>query len=329
MFSEKCTEGRAIAVTAAALLLTTVATAAETDQFYARDEKITDATEVLNDKMNRKLARIVQRHRHNPDSYKIAYAAYREFGGLRFTDKFESWLIDSSDVDKRRVSRRKSIYADIPIWSTRAVYIFDLGQTLNISGNLVGSDKISHFFSQGWKFYKRYNKSGSEAAAARRGVLTERAIFGAGMTGSFSNADLVANYEGHLFYRSLFEDDVIPGKPAILRWDDGEWVVQRDFDWADHVNPYWDEALNMNSYDALLRNRMYDRLASLCPQYWENPALYEIEDEAQLREQYAHLGMRETRATRLDNLCLAHLPEAVQMLTAYNFPTANRNLFGL
>ncbi len=61
-------------------------------------------------------------------------------------------------------------------------------------------------------------------------------LFGA--TGSYSNADLVANYEGYRFYRSLFDDDVISGKTAILRWENNRWVIQREFDWADHVNEY-------------------------------------------------------------------------------------------
>ena len=149
------------------------------------------------------------------------------------------------------------------------------------------------------------------------------------MTGSFSNADLVANYEGHLFYRSLFADDVIPGKPAILRREPDGWVVQRDFDWSDHVNAYWDEALNLNAYDVLLRKRMSKRLVRLCPQYWENPALYEIPNESDLLERYAHLGMRDTRATRLDRLCQAHRPSPSLLLAANHTERRSRNQFGL
>ena len=38
----------------------------------------------------------------------------------------------------------------------------------------------------------------------RRSVTTERGVFGALTTGIYSNADLVANYEGYRFYRGLF-----------------------------------------------------------------------------------------------------------------------------
>ena len=309
MFSKIKLIEQAIAVTGAALVFCAVASAAETDQFYDRGKPIADSTEVLNRKVNETIADIVARRRNEPSQKDIVNAVYRTLGGPRMTDKLEKWLIESPQVEIRDVARRDSIYAGMPIWTTRFAYIFGLGKTLSINNQLIGSDKISHFLSQGWKFHKRYQKSGSEEAAAKRAVLTERAIFGAGTTGTFSNADLVANFEGYRFYRSLFEDDVIPGKPAILRWEYGGWVVQREFDWADHVNEYWDEALNMNSYDVLLRKRMHRKFVNACQQYWQDPAIYQIANEEELRSRYAQLGMRDTRDTRLDTLCLAHLPE--------------------
>ena len=64
----------------------------------------------------------------------------------------------------------------------------------------------------------------------------------------------------------------------------------------------------MNSYDALLRKRMHNKLVNICPRYWQDPAIYRIANEEELRGRYAHLGMRDTRDTRLDTLCLTHLP---------------------
>ncbi len=154
------------------------------------------------------------------------------------------------------------------------------------------------------------------ATVRRPSVFTERAIFGSGSTGAFSNADLVANYEGHRFYRSLFEDDVVPGKPAIVRWENGGWVIQRAFDWADHVNEDWDEALNINDFDVFLYGHMRKRLVNLCPQYWENPALYTLENGAELKSRYAHLGMRDLWYLRLDTLCLAEAPQKSKSLVA-------------
>ena len=167
---------------------------------------------------------------------------------------------------------------------------------------MIGSDKIGHFISQGRKFYKRYLVFGSEEMAAEHSAYTERAIFGQMSNGIYSNADLVANYEGHRFFRSLFEDGITPGKPAILRWEDNGWVVQREFDWADHVNEYWDEALNVNHFDAGLYRHMHDTFVGLCPQYWERPDLYTIVNEDELKVKYAHLQLRDTSELRLDSI---------------------------
>ena len=297
-----------IAVTTAALAFTACAYASETDQYFDRSEPMADSTEALNKKFNETLAKVIARHRTVRDQRTIVYKVGSRLGGHHFVDyrlkdKYEIWALKSRTVVTRKVTIRDSIYGNMPPWSIRAVAVFGLGETIRVNGQLIGSDKLSHFLSQGRKFYHRYQKSGSENKAARRGVLTERAIFGSGMTGSFSNADLVANYEGFLFYRSLFEDDIISGKPAIFRWEDDGWVMQREFDWADHVNEYWDEALNVNAYDWMLRRHMEDRLADLCPQYWQNPAIYTIQDEGELQARYAHLGLRDTKSMRLGELC--------------------------
>jgi len=194
----------------------------------------------------------------------------------------------------------------------RMAAFFGVGATLRINNVLVGADKIGHFLSQGRKFYRRWLKSHDEIQAAAHSAYTERAIFGQMMTGSYSNADLVANYEGYLFYRSLFEDNVIAGKPAILEWKQDHWVMQRPFDWADHVNDYWDEALNINHYDKLLYPRIKARLLTLCDDYYSDPELFEIHDEEALQERYSHLQLRETSELRMGNLCVDEQNEAFE-----------------
>ena len=122
-------------------------------------------------------------------------------------------------------------------------------------------------------------------------------------TGSYSNADLVANFEGYRFYRSLFEDDIVPGKPAILAWNVDHWEIQRPFTFADHVNDYWDEALNVNHFDALLYPHMKQRLLGYCDDYHVAPAIYALAGESTLAERYDHLQLRDTSELRLDSLC--------------------------
>lgn len=80
--------------------------------------------------------------------------------------------------------------------------------------------------------------------------------------------------------------------------------MQHPFDWSDHVNDYWDEALNINHYDKLLYTRMKTRLLTLCDDYWSFPGLFTLHDEVALKARYEHLQLRDASELRLDNLCL-------------------------
>jgi hypothetical protein len=276
----------------------------ETDQFTGRLTPIADSTEVLDEQVNLAIEEAVVNWKGRRNDWKVVTSIYNDIGGHHWVDKIERWAMKSGEVEHLQASRRESIYQGHPLWASRVAAVFGVGPTIKVNGQLIGSDKLGHFLSQGRKFYRRYLKYQDEAKAAEHSAYTERALFGQMTTGVYSNADLVANYEGFLFYRSLFEDDIIPGKPAILAWQDDGWVIQRSFTWADHVNEYWDEALNVNHYDALLYARMKERLETFCPDYFEAPDLYEIKDEELLQERYVDLQLRDTSELRLNNLCL-------------------------
>ena len=282
----------------------TVANASETDQFTGRSQYIRDSTHVLNNKVNTALADIVHNADPDYDEKAIIREFNRQLGGRSIVDRIEQWAVESSEVQLLPTTRRNSIYGGLPFWSTRGIFLFPFGRTLRVNNQLIGSDKLSHFISQGRKFYRRYVRYGTEEFAIRRAAFVESGIFGSLTTGTFSNADLVANYEGYLFYRSLFEDDVVHGKPAILRSTDDGWVMQRKFDWGDHVNEYWDEALNTNHYDRLLRGHIKDRLLQFCPQFSEDPSLYAIEHEDELILRYQSLKLRDGSEYRLENICI-------------------------
>ncbi len=276
----------------------------ETDQFSNRLQPIADSTNILNQQVNLSISNSIKNWRGPRNNKKVVNRIFHSIGGHHWVDKLERWTMSSPEVEKLSTPRRASIYSGHPIWATRVAVLFGVGPTIKLNNQLIGSDKIGHFLSQGRKYYRRYLRYHDEARPGEGSAFTERAIFGQMTTGSYSNADLVANFEGHLFYRSLFEDNVIPGKPAILLWTDDAWVVQRPFDWADHINEYWDEALNINHYDAWLYSRMKNRLLSFCEDYAQAPAMYDIQSEQLLASRYQGLQLRNTSELRLANLCL-------------------------
>jgi hypothetical protein len=292
-----------LTATAFTISVPAIALAYETDQFSNRDQPIADSTEVLNREVNEAIEEIAANWQSGHDEMAFVNAIWHKIGGRHWVDRLERWAMKSPEVEKMDISRYDSVFSGQPIWAVRVTSIFGVGKTIRLNGQLVGSDKIGHFISQGRKFYRRYVRFGSEEEAAKQSAFTERAIFGQLTTGTYSNADLVANYEGYRFYRSLFEDGIIEGKPAILHWEGDHWTIQREYDWADHVNAYWDEALNMNHFDPWLYKHMHDSLVAMCPQYWEQPALHQVPDEETLKARYSHLQLRDTSELRLDVLC--------------------------
>jgi len=292
-------------LTAVLCLAPAFAGAYETDQFTARLEPLQDSTEVLDARVNLSIAKAIGNWRGPRNERRVVSAIYHDIGGHHWVDKIERWAMKSDQVDRTSPGRRESIYHGHPFWATRVAGLFGVGPTIKVNGIHIGSDKLGHFLSQGRKFWRRYQRYGDEARAAEHSAYTERALFGQMTTGSYSNADLVANYEGYRFYQSLFEDGVVPGKPAILTWAGDHWEMQRSFTFADHVNEYWDEALNVNHFDALLYPYMKVRLLDFCGDYRLSPADYTIaeEEEAMLLSRYGDLQLRDTQELRLDQLC--------------------------
>lgn len=292
-----------LSIIAALCLAPLLAGAYETDQFSNRLQPLEDCTDLLDGRVNQSIDRAIRDWRGPRDERKVVNAIYRDIGGRHWVDRIERWAMQSEQVDRLTLDRYDSIYHGHPLWATRVAALFGVGPTIKVNDVLIGSDKLGHFISQGRKFWRRYQKFGDEARAAEHSAFTERALFGQMTTGVYSNADLVANYEGHRFFRSLFEDDVVPGKPAILEWRGDHWVMQRPFSWADHVNVYWDEALNINHFDGLLYPHMKERLLGFCPDFHESPDKYRVAGEEQLAERYGHLQLRDTAGLRLGNLC--------------------------
>jgi hypothetical protein len=278
----------------------------ETDQFTRRLEPLKDSTAALDERVNQSIEAAARGASGAPDQNEVVDAIYHDIGGHHWVDRIERWAMNSDQVDRLTLDRHDSIYSHQPLWATRVAGLFGVGPTIKLNDTLVGSDKLGHFLSQGRKFWRRYQRYHDEAKAAERSAYTERALFGQMTTGSYSNADLVANYEGYRFYRSLFEDGVIPGKPAILAWDTDHWRVQRPFTFADHVNAYWDEALNVNDFDALLYPYMRERLLTYCGDFYAAPERYDIPDEHPLQTRYFDLlQLRKTSELRLSRLCPA------------------------
>ena len=285
----------------------------ETDQYSHRLQPLRDAEPVLDGIVNRTLEQVASDWRGPEDRLRFATAVWSRLGGLYWVDRIERMAMKSREIQKLPQHRWDSIYHGAPFWATRVNFVFGVGRTIRLAGSLIGSDKLGHFFSQGLKYYRSDLAGWSEDRIAGRGRFNERWIFGQLTTSVYSNADLVANWEGYRFYRSLFEDGVVAGKPRIVRFGDGGARIVRDFSWADHVNDYWDEALNPSHWNPALEKALQPKLHSLCDQFRKDPAAWVSARDAELRARYAHLGLRPAPENRLDHVCApgpGHAPVA-------------------
>ncbi len=309
---ERWWRGTAIALVLGLCPLSRLA-AYESDQYTHRLQPIADCAVVLDARVNQVIAEVAAAWRGPRNPWRFATQVYWRLGGLHWVDKIERFAMRSPSVEKLPQHRRQSIFAGAPFYATRVNFVFGVGRTIRLADVLVGSDKLGHFFSQGLKYYQSHLQQQPEQKVLGRGRFNERWFFGLLTTGAYSNADLVANYEGYRFYRSLFEPGIVPGKGAILRWEGERPVVQRPFAWADHVNDFWDEALNPSYFGHALQGYMDRALPSLCGDYWQAPAAFVPRRETALAARYAALGLRPALRNRLDQVCasqqqLAHSP---------------------
>ena len=163
-----------------------------------------------------------------------------------------------------------SIYFTIP------TNYFTISPTVKVYGAQFGTDKIAHFFQQGYAYYKISERAASKGSApdeaARKAILwgqkTERTYYGTMVSGVYSNADLAANYVGMLFYQGLTRELKIKDetRAPVLLLNNGIWIFNSNFNsrellikpfFTDHLN----EALNPSIISNLIGLRTYVRRA--------------------------------------------------------------------
>ncbi len=279
------------------------AQAYESDQYTNRTWPVADSLLLMDERVNLAMQQILHRQRVPQTEKAFARAIYNELGGLYWADKIERWAVRSPAVAKYPQTRHRSIYRFMPVWATRVNFVFGVGRTLRVNDVMVGSDKLGHFFSQGYKYLLRELRARPADELLAQGAFAETWLFGKLTTGVYSNADLVANYEGWRFYQSLFRDQVINDKPAILTRQDGRLVQQRPFTWADHINDYWDEALNPSYNVESLNTRLRKSILTLCDDYHQHPKFFTVHNDTALWQKYQHIGLIDARENRFEAIC--------------------------
>jgi len=151
---------------------------------------------------------------------------------------YAAWL-EMGPIDRDSHGDRDDLYRAVRFLSDPILATFGPASTITLAGQLVGTDKIDHFWIQGFDYFRRSRQGEDPLRAVAWGTRTERGMWGLGTTGVFSFADLAANYDGLRFYDGLLSEDSI-----LRRGPDGCVAQVEPWDWARWIDWRYDEVLN-------------------------------------------------------------------------------------
>ncbi len=271
-----------IALFLTALLVASSTAAFETDQYSAWGRELSDATDALNAKVNLEIERVLDHananeHGRQLGCHQMVKRILPRFRQFIFQD-IELWTTNTTLVDRIPRTPEEEL-------AFRKEYLYritgplDLGTkvppspTIEINGIRFGTDKLSHFFSEGWWYYKWYRKARdrglapdeSEQHALRRGIFPEKTILGLLASGVFSLGDLEANFQGMRFLVGLCKED----SPRLFKTDRG-WTMRRPFDFRNYVTPEWDESYHPSVFSKRRWKKVRPVLTEYCARY-EHP----------------------------------------------------------
>lgn len=272
----------ALSLSSGALIVTlalasTDARSAETDQFYAWRKSPRDSLQILNSKVNRDIVKALRSSSSEDSCPRVVRKILSKFKATAF-HKIELWAAMHPSVDRSPSliespldSLAANIYSKRKPWDLQV--LLPPSPTIKINGIHLGTDKLGHFFVQGYRYYERYQESSAQrgieawSSAIDRGVFQEKHHLGLGTSAVFSYADLESNYQGFRFWSGLCAPELssqalegleprearaivsIQGSslPRLIRTEKG-WQLSREFDWREFVNPNWDETHNPSAF---------------------------------------------------------------------------------
>ncbi len=274
------------------------AAAFESDQITRRAQPLGDALAAANERADQLLALAVDRTNERTGCRQDAATTHRvlarqvfhvmgrrtwvpargELPQMEF-GAYGAWM-ESGPVDRRTFAVRDDLYSRVRPDERPILALFGPASTVRLGDLLVGTDKIDHFWVQGWLYWLRSHRGVDEARAVAWGTRTELQIWGQATTGVFSWGDLAANHSGYLFYADLLSD-----RSPVELGEDGCVALVRGFRWEQWADGRFDEVLNPSTYRPRLQDDLQGYLArnrdNICAELplWMNEEVEETRRE--------------------------------------------------
>jgi hypothetical protein len=245
-----------------AMLLVATALAYETDQLTRRGEPLADVLKEANAAANVWLVEAMgrantvtgcrageERARRVLASAIYAFTARNRYVPARGQlagfgyGVFSAWL-EQAPIARREFRARDDIYGELKPSESLVLGTVGVCSTISLGGVLMGTDKLDHFWEQGYEYYVESAYGKNDTRAKRWGVGTEKGPYGLLTSDVFSFADLYANWAGYRFYTGLLREG------SVFRLDERGCVAQtRPFDWSEWVDDAMDEVYDPPVYD--------------------------------------------------------------------------------
>ncbi len=251
-----------------------MAFATETDQFTTPPAPLYDIGPML----SRKVVEIIESDRTSKDPERILADWV---GRSIFESRLTIW-VKGLRVEQGPVDFRPKIFDSVyrgALSPAPGSFVFD-SPTVHLHGYYMGTDKIDHFFRQGYEYFdlvkkkeaKGANEAAAVTAAVAHGVKQEHSYYGTLASGVYSNADLAANYAGLKFYLNLRQSVTIGERelpPLFERTPEG-WRLRPGIDRDRLLEPFLsnhlDESLNPSRYK-FSRGSIRTQIRERCSQW--------------------------------------------------------------
>lgn len=212
----------------------------------------------LNNEMQSFLTTKVAKHTawQKPEAcYTVAHKYMRYIRPSFFKDNLKTFLVEglpNAAIPKKQkllYDYKHSIFKGFA-WPP----LMPVAQTVKLNGVYLGTDKVDHFFASGRRYLNSYRRGLQKGLSTQDALIRalrygvswpeETGVLGEWSAGSFSYADLEANYQGLELARDLCEGD-----DAILKFSEAKgWQQQKPIRIEDYVSPLWDESFNNSVY---------------------------------------------------------------------------------
>ena len=208
---------------------------------------------------------------------------------------------------KREENNRYWIYIGNNIYSDTYPDAFNINVTIKVGGEFIGSDKVDHFFDQGYSYFVKSNFGLNDELAKEYGRDSEYGWYGLASSGVLSFADLRANWGGYQFYKNLFSGE----NPLLTVSEDGVVRIRHSFDWSEHIDWQFDELKNPSIYSDIMKGRINKYLKENIDRYRNTFQFLEARDIFSLAEKRDTFYLTEDLQTKK-----ANITEFKELLTA-------------